>query len=177
MKPFADRLRVTAQPIIETALAVIREPGVERLEALRVRDRHQEVTTGEANQPLDLALVVALSRAAEAIQEQIVRLQLREDPRALPRAVAQDPGHRELGVVVQDRERNPAEEGERRHVTVAECLRRLRRIRLHEDRVAVRQIEGEEVNLAFRAADHGQRLAEVHLGMARRMRQRHEHLS
>ena len=52
------------------------------------RHRHQEVAPGVADQPLDLAFVVALARAAEAVGEQVVRLQLGEDPRALARAVA-----------------------------------------------------------------------------------------
>ena len=60
---------------------------------------------------------------------------------------------------------------------VADRFRRLRRVGLHEAAIAVRQIEGEEVQLPRHPADHRPRLAEVHLGMARRMHQRHEHLS
>ena len=51
-----------------------------RLDALNPRNRHEEVPPDEADQPLDLALVVALARPAEPVLEQIVRLQLREGP-------------------------------------------------------------------------------------------------
>ena len=59
---------------------------------------------------------------------------------------------------------------------VAERLRRLGRKGLHERVVAVRQIHDQVVRLAFDAVDDHQRFAEVGLGVARRMRERHEHL-
>ena len=103
-------------------------------------------------------------------------LQLGKDPGALALAIAQDARHRQRAVVVEDRPRHPAEEGERRIVAVTERLARLPGIRLHEARVAVRQVHREEVDLLFLAPDHRRRLAEVDLGMTRRVRQRHEHL-
>ena len=60
---------------------------------------------------------------------------------------------------------------------VAECLGRLPRIRLDEEGVGVRQRHREVMQLALNAADHPERLAEVHLRMPRRVRQRHEHLA
>ncbi len=122
------------------------------------------------------ALVVALARAPEPIREQIVRLQLAEHPRPLPRPVTQDPDYGKPGVVVQDRLRHLAEERDRRSVASAEGLRRLRRIGRYEDGVAVRQVHREEVDLLFHPADLRQRLAEVGLGRSRLMAQRHEHL-
>ena len=59
---------------------------------------------------------------------------------------------------------------------VAERLRRLGRKRLHKPVVAVREIDDQVVRLAFDASDHDQRFAEVGLGVAWRMGQRHEHL-
>src|SRR5215208_4515236 len=56
-------------------------------------------------------------------------------PDALP--VADNPGHRQLGVVIKDRLRHPAEKGKGRDVPVQECFRRLRRIGLHERRVGM----------------------------------------
>jgi hypothetical protein len=49
-------------------------------------------------------------------------------------------------------------------------------IRLHEDRIALRQVDDEEPNLLLDTAENNDRLAEVRLGMAGRMRQRNEHL-
>ena len=92
------------------------------------RNRHEEVPPDEADQPLDLALVVALARPAEPVLEQIVRLQLREDARSLPLSIAQDAVNRQLGVVVQDGAGDAAEERNRRVVAIAERLGRLRRI-------------------------------------------------
>ena len=82
--------------------ALFGESIVEGREALGTRDGDQEVPPDEADQSLDLALVVALARPAEPVLEQIVGLKLREDARSLPLPIAQDPGNRQLGVVVQD---------------------------------------------------------------------------
>ena len=51
-----------------------------------------------------------------------------------------------------------------------------RRIGADEAGVAVRQVEGEEVRRLLDAADHHRRFAEVGLGVAGRVVQRHEHL-
>ena len=76
--------------------------GVQGIKALEGRDRHQEVAPHIADHPLDLPLVVALAGTAEPVIEQVVRLEFREGPGALPPSIPQDPGHRQLGVVVQD---------------------------------------------------------------------------
>jgi len=47
-------------------------------------------------------------------------LQLGEHARPFPLAVTEDAGHRNLGVVIQDRLWNPAEDCERPNVAVAE---------------------------------------------------------
>jgi hypothetical protein len=78
LQPRADGLGVAAQAIAH-ALATAREQMlVQRREAVEHRDRHQEVAPREADQPLDLALVVALARSTEPILEQVMRLQLTE---------------------------------------------------------------------------------------------------
>jgi len=51
---------------------------VQDREALEHRDRHQKVAPREADEPLNLALVVALARSTEPILEQVMRLQLTE---------------------------------------------------------------------------------------------------
>jgi len=135
----ADRRLVAAQPIAKTATAIRQQLLVQGGEAGGTRDRHQVVPPDQPDQTLHLALVVALARAAEPIGEQVMRLQFAEHARPLPGSVAQDPPHRQLGVVVQDRRRHTAEERERRRMPGAECLRRLRRIGLHGASVAVRR--------------------------------------
>src|SRR3712207_6936541 len=51
----------------------------------------------------------SLAGSAEAVEEQVVRLQLGEGPGPLPLAAAQDAGRRQLGVVVEDRARRSEE--------------------------------------------------------------------
>ena len=63
--------------------------------------------------------------------------QLGEGARAGSLAIAQDPRHRQLGVVVKDRQRYPAEKGKGRNVPVQKRFRRLRRIGLHKRRVGM----------------------------------------
>ena len=86
------------QPRRLAPAALFGESIVEGREALGTRDGDQEVPPDEADQSLDLALVVALARPAEPVLEQIVGLKLREDARSLPLPIAQDPGNRQLGV-------------------------------------------------------------------------------
>ncbi len=62
------------------------------------------------------------------------------------------------------------------HVAVQEGLGGLRRIGFDETAVAVGQVQDEAVNLSLHAADDYQGLAEVALGLARRVRQRDKHL-
>ena len=61
-------------------------------------------------------------------------------------------------------------------VAVDPGLGRCRWIGPDEAGVAMRQVEGEEVRLLLDAADHHHRFAEIGLGMAGRVGQRHEHL-
>jgi hypothetical protein len=91
-----DRGVVTTQLIIEAVAAAVFELRVQLLEGRCPRQRHQIVAPGIADQILDLARVVALARAAEAILEQTVTRQLAEGPGALPPAVAENTRHRQL---------------------------------------------------------------------------------
>ena len=105
-----------------------------------------------------------------------MRLELGEGAGALAPAVAQDPGNSQLGIVVEDAPGHSAQEGERRDVAVQEGLGGLRGVGFYEAAVAVGQVGDEAVGLALHAADDHQGLAEVALGVARRMGQRDEHL-
>jgi hypothetical protein len=69
-QPFADRLVVAAQPTVEAAAAIHRQPLVQRGEAGGMRNRHQEVPPDQPNQTLDLAFVGALAGPTEAVSEQ-----------------------------------------------------------------------------------------------------------
>src|SRR3546814_9205693 len=74
----------------------------------------------------------------------------------------QDAGHGQPGVVVENRARNAAEEGEGRHMAIAEGLADLRRIGFDKAGIRVRQVHGKEVRLAHDPGDHHQGLAEIH---------------
>ena len=147
LETLADGLLVAPQPRRLAPAALFGESIVEGREALGTRDGDQEVPPDEADQSLDLALVVALARPAEPVLEQIVGLKLREDARSLPLPIAQDPGNRQLGVVVQDGSGDAAEEGKRRVVAIAECFGRLRRIGRNKATITVGKVEGKEVDL------------------------------
>ena len=173
-KPLGDRGLRAAQYRRPAGQASLQEPAVQGVDVRGFGHRHHEGPAGKADHPLDLALVVALPRPTEAVLEQVVGLQPREHPAPRPGPVAQDLRHRERGVVIEDRPRHAAEEGEGRDMPVAQRLRRLGKVRLHEDRVALRQVHHEEMHLPLLAPQHRPGLAEIRLRMARRMRQRHE---
>ena len=103
-------------------------------------------------------------------------MQFGEHARALPLAVTENAGHRDLGVVIQDRLRNPAEECECPNVAIAEGFCRLSRIADHEAGVRMRQVKSEKVDLALDATDDADGFTKVGLSMPRRMHQRYEHL-
>src|SRR5450432_3369095 len=102
--------------------------------------------------------------------------QFAEGPRPLPLTVAADLRHRDLQIVVEDRQRHAAEERKRRDMAVEECLGRLARIRPHEASVRLWQVQAEEMDLLADTADHPDGLAEINLPMPRRVRQRHKNL-
>jgi hypothetical protein len=176
-QPRADRRLVAAQPIAKTAAAICQQLLVQRSKAGGMGQRHQVVSPDQSDQTLNLAFVVALTRATKPIGEQVMRLQLTEHARPPPCAIAQNAGHRQFGVVVQNRRRHATEEPERGNMPGAKRLRRLRRIGLHEARIAVRQVHRKEVDLPFHPADHRQRFAEVSLRVPGIVPQRHKHLT
>ena len=90
--------------------------------------------------------------------------------------VGQDARHQAAVVVVEHRLRHPTEEREGVDVAVHPGLGGRRRISADEAGVALRQVEGEEMRRLLDPADEHGRFAEVGLGMAWWMVQRHEHL-
>ena len=90
-------------------------------------------------------------------------LQLAGHSRPLPRPIAQDAGHRQLRIVVEDRLRYAAEEAECGVVPVAKRFGGFRRIGLHKAGVAMRQVDCKEVDLALYPGNLRQRLAKVRL--------------
>jgi hypothetical protein len=176
LQSLTDTLGVPSQPVIQPRQAALLEIEVQRGKARNLWDGHEEVASGIANQALNLALVVALARSAEAVEEQVMRLQFGKAARALAAAVAQDPNHRQFGVVIQDRDRHPAEVGERRRVSVEKGFAALGRIGFEEAGIRVRQVQAEDVNDLTHAPNHRDRLAEVGLGLAGGMGERDKHL-
>src|SRR3954453_24164798 len=139
--------------------------------------RHQQVPAHPTDQSLNFALVVAFAGPAEPVGKHVMRLQLAEHARPLPPPVAQDPRHRQGGVVVQDRARHLAEEAERGVMSVTERFGALRRIGLYETGVAVRQVHRKEVDLALSPGDLRQCLAKVALRMPSIVPHRHKNLA
>src|SRR3974377_1265869 len=154
---------MASQAIVHATAAALQQVDVESFEAVEHRDRHQEIAPRKANEPLAFAFVVAPARPAEAVLEQIVRLEFRKDPRSLPFAVPQDQGNSDLRMVIATRLAHATEKRERLHVAGAERLGRFRRIGHHEAGVRVRQVESEKVDLALPAADDAEGLANIHL--------------
>ena len=105
VKPHSNRLRMAAGMLSLAVAAMLLHGGVEGSKARRVWHRREEVGPRVFDQPLDLAFVVPLAGAAEAIAEQVVAAQFGEGPRACPLAVTQNARHRDLQIVIQDRQR------------------------------------------------------------------------
>ena len=99
-----------------------------------------------------------------------------EQPRAPTRPVTLDPRHQAPVVVVENRQRHRAEERERVHVPVDPCLGHRRRVCPNVRCVAVRQVEGEEMDFLLDPTNERPRFAKIGLRVPRRMNQRHVHL-
>lgn len=69
LQSLGDRLVVAAQAVRHSSTAAAHKIGVQRFEALEDRKRNEEVPSRVTDQPLDLALVVALARPAKTIPE------------------------------------------------------------------------------------------------------------
>ena len=95
-----------------------------------------------------------------------MRLKLGEYTGASATAVSQYLRNRKRRVVVQYALGNASQRAERRHVAVAERLGGLRRVRLHEDAVAVWQRQNEEVYLTLHPSYDRPRLSEVALSVS-----------
>ena len=130
----------------------------------------------QPTQTLHGSLVVALAGTSVPVPDDVVREKSTEQPRPAARPVMLDPRHQAPVVVVEHRQWDRAEERERVHVPVDPCLGRRRGVRPDVRRVALRQVESEEMDLALDPADERPRFAEIGLPMPRRMNQRHVHL-
>ena len=172
----ADALAMPAKNVALALAAALLQVLVERLEACKTRQRNHEVAPRPAHQTLHGSLVVALAGTSVPVPDDVVREKSTEQPRPAARPVTLDPRHQAPVVVVEHRQRDRAEERERVHVPVDPCLGRRRGVRPDVRRVALRQVESEEMDLALDPADERPRFAEIGLPMPRRMNQRHVHL-
>ena len=142
-----------------------------------MRHGRQKIEPRMLHQPFDLALVVAFARSTESILKKVMADKFGEGSGAQPLAVAQNPRHRDLCVVVENRDRNRAKKAEGRDMAVKKGFRRLRRIGLEETGVRMRKVEAENVQLHPHAADDANAFAEIDLSVARRMGERNKHLA
>jgi len=106
-----------------------------------------------------------------------VRQEPAEERGPLTRSVRKNLRNQAAVVVVEDRYRHLAEEREGVDVAINPGFRRCRRIGPHKAGITVRQVHDEEMRLLLDTANDDNRLAEIGLGMAGPMDQRHEHLA
>ena len=92
---------------------------------------------------------------------------LREGAGAPTLAVAKNAGHCDFEIIVQNGDRNAAEEGEGRDMAVQKGFRGLRRIGLDEASVRLRQVETKHMQLHPHAANDADAFAEIDLSDGR----------
>ena len=172
----ADALAVSAKNVALALAAALFQVLVERFEACKARQRNHEVAPRPTHQTLHRPLVVAFAGAPVPVPDEVVREKSTEQLRPAARPVTLDPRHQAPVVVVENRRRHRAEERERVHVPIYPCLGRRRGICPNVRCVAVRQVEGEEMDFLLDPANERPCFAEISLPMPRRMNQRHVHL-
>ena len=149
--------------------------NIEILKVPHLRHRHHEVEPRKLHHPFHHSFLVPTPHRAELVAEQVMAPQLAKPPRQLT-LPAQDLRHRHPCVVVDDSPGHPAEKLKTPHMSLKERLRAFALEGHHEKRVAIRQRHDEERHLAQLPVHLHQRIPEIHLRFARRVRQRHEHL-
>src|SRR5271156_6822970 len=112
----SDRLGVAPQDGRLTLAALLLQPGVEIVPRRKPRQRHHEVAPGPADQTLDAALVIAFTRPAIAVSDRIRRQEPAEQPGPSAGAIRQDARHQAPVIVVEHRQRHPAEKSKRVNV-------------------------------------------------------------
>jgi hypothetical protein len=169
--------RLAPGPSREVLAAAALEVGVEGCQAtVDDRHRHEEFPACEADERLDVPLLVRPPDQAEMRFEQVITLESEERVGDLAFPAPEDLGDGDLGVVVADPARHPAEEGEGPDVTFEERLGALAREGDDEDRVGVRQGHDEEGDLRGRPIELDFGLTEIDLGLAGGVGQRDEDL-
>ena len=174
-EPSSDSVGVAAQYRFLTLDAAFQQFGIKRIEVSRHRQGNHEVAAAIANQPFHLAFVVALGGAAEFVFEQIVALQLGKGMSPFALAVSQYIGNGNLGVVVQDGLRYAAQKGERGDMAVQKRFGVFCRVSFDEAGIRMWHVQTEVMEPDLLAADVPIGFAEINLGMAWPVRQRHEH--
>lgn len=169
-------LAFAAQDGALTLAALFLQPQVEGFPGGELRHRHHEVAPGVAHQTFDIPFVIALARTAIASPDQVVRQEPAEQRGALSGAIRQDFRHQAPVVVAEHRLGNRAEEREGMDMAIHPGLGHCCGMSPDITGIAVREVQHEEVRLLFNTTDPDQSIAEVGLSVARRMRQRHEHL-
>ncbi len=97
--------------------------------------------------------------------------------RSLTFAAPKNLGHRNRGIVVQDRLGIAVEEIKGQHTPIQKRLRRLAREGLHETGILLRQIHAQKVDFLFHPANYADGFTEIHLRMLRWVHQRHKCLA
>src|SRR4029453_16501572 len=110
------------------------------------------------------------------VADHVMRQEPAEQAGAFACAIRQDARHQASVVVVEHRPRNPAEECKSVNVAVDPSLGRCRWIGPNVTRIAMRQVEREEVGFLLDPADHHQGFAKISLGVAGCVVQRDKHL-
>jgi hypothetical protein len=110
-------------------------------------DGHHEVTPSISNQTLNSAFIVALTRSAKTIVDEVMRQEPTEQLGPLARAVWQNLRDQASIVVIKNRLWNPAEECKSMNMTINPGLGDRRGISPNIAGIAVRQIQREEMRL------------------------------
>ena len=150
--------------------------GIELVPVRHLRNGNQEVLPTVPDRAFHHALLVGPANAAKVRPEKIMAHQACEGRRELPHMGPRDLRYRHLRVVVADAAGHEAKEPKRLDMSFQERLGALAGEGHHEHRVALDQAHHEEDHLLHLPADPGHGLPKVHLGLSRRLRQRHEDL-
>ena len=174
LEPLSLRAILAPQSPGEIRPAAVLERLVEIDKRRHARHGHEEVRPAEVDEAFDVPFLVGPPHQAKLRIEEVMALEPLKLPRHLSLAAAGDLCHCDLAVVVADLSRHATNESERTIVALEKGLGALPWKCLDKDGVGVRQRHHEQRHLLPLTSDVDVREAKVDLGLARRVRERHE---
>jgi hypothetical protein len=163
----------TAQASLKILSAPLHQLFIQRLQAVNLRDRDQEVLSGKLHHAFYHSLFIGASNLSKVLFEQVVALQLEKTMAEFSSVGAQDLTDQDTLMIITDPPWYSPKELESTTMAFPEHFRANTLEYLHEHRIRVRQSHYEINHFTQMPTLLDQGIAKIHLCLTRAVEQRH----